>query len=67
MVQQDSRVLFSWSAFSNAGKMMTVFRKGTLQWIRRIVPSDPSALIRRLNGFPRHEHCDQKYTRLVTV
>ena len=67
MVKQESWVFFLWSAFSNAGKMMTVFRKGTLQCIRRIVPSDPSALIRRLNGFPLHEHCEQKYTRLVTV
>jgi hypothetical protein len=67
MVQQDGRVLFSMSALLNAGNMVTVLRKGTHRWIRSIVSSDPSALTRRLNGFTLHEHCDRKYTRLVTV
>jgi len=67
MVQQDGQVLFSMSALLNAGNMVTVFRRGTHRWIHSIVPSDPSALTRRLNGFNLPEHCDQKYTRLVTV
>jgi len=67
MVQQDGRVLFSMSALLNAGNMVTVFRKGTHRWIHSTVHSDSSALTSRVNCFTLHEHCDQNYTRLVTV
>jgi len=67
MVQQDGRVLFSMSALLNAGKMMTVFCKDTYQYKHSIVPSCSSAHTRRLNCFTLHEHCDQTYTRMVTV
>jgi len=67
MVQQDGRVFFSLLKLSNAGNMVTVLRKGTHLWIRGIVSSDPSTVIRRTNCKTLHEHCNQKYTRLVTV
>ena len=68
MVQQDGRVLFSMSALLNAGgNMVTVFRRGTHRWIHSIVPSCSSAHTRRLNCFTLHEHCDQKYTGVMTV
>jgi hypothetical protein len=55
------------STLLNASKKVAVFRKGTHQWIRSIVPSDPTALTRQVNGITLHENCDQKYTGLVTV
>ena len=67
MLQQDGQVLFSMSALLNAGNMVTVFRKGTHRWTRSIVPSDSSAFTSRVIVLTLYEHCDQKYTRLVTV
>jgi hypothetical protein len=67
MVQQDGRVVFSMSTLSNAGKMLTVLRKVTHLCIRRIVPSDSSALTSRVNGITPSEHCDRKCTGLVKV
>jgi len=67
MVQQDGRVLFSRSALLNAVNRVTVFRKGAHLGIHGIVPSGSLALSYRTNYFTLHEHCDQKYTRLVTV
>jgi hypothetical protein len=67
MVQQDGWVLFSMSALLNAGNMVTVFRKGTHRWIHSIVPSDSSALSRRVNGITLIGHCDRKCNGLVTV
>jgi hypothetical protein len=63
----DGRVLFSGSALLNAGNILTVFCKGIHRWIGSIVPSDPSALSRRMNCKTPNEYCDRKYTRLVTV
>ena len=67
MFQPDTRELLYMSTLLNASKKVAVFRKGTHQWIRSIVPSDPTALTSQVNGITLHENCDQKYTGLVTV